>query len=111
MPITIAPLSLIATKNRRLGCRRGVSRRITNLNAVCSSDVLEPHRQFIALEKLAEAWLAYENSHQNVLGMVAEYQVDNEQVAFLEMEGAYEAAINNAKKTIRRKHNLSEQHS
>ena len=104
----MALLSLIAAKNRRLGCRRGVNRRITYLKAVCGSDVLDPHRQSIALERLVKAWLAYENSHQDVLGMVVEYKVENEQVAFLEMEGAYEAAIDNAKKTIRGKHRTAQ---
>ena len=78
--------------------------RIANFKAVCSPDVLELDKESTVSERLAETWHMYESSHHDVLGMVTEYEVDDEQVAFLEMEEAYEAAVNNVRMIIKCKH-------
>ena len=78
--------------------------RIANLKAVCSPDVLKLNKQSTDSERLVEAWQMYDSSHQDIFGMVAEYEVDDKQGAFLEMEEAYEAAINTARKIIKGKH-------
>ena len=97
----MAPLRLTVTKNRRLGYLLGVRRRIANLKAICDPGVLELDKQSTASERLAEAWQKYKSSHEDVLSIVTEDKVANEQATLTNMEEAYEAAINDAKKIIK----------
>ena len=51
--------------------------RIANLKAVCGPDILKLDKQSTASERLVEAWQIYESSHQDILSMVAECEVDD----------------------------------
>ena len=97
----MAPLPLTAAKNWQLDYQLGVRRRIANLKNICNPGRLELDKRSTALERLAEAWQKYESRHQEVLGMVAEYKVADEQGTFIEMEEAYEAAIDDTRKIIK----------
>ena len=88
----MAPLPLTVAKNKRTGFLPRVRRKIVNLKAICDDpEVLELDKLSTALERLVEAWRKYENSQQDVLGLVAEDKFVNEQFTFTEMEEIYEA--------------------
>ena len=94
MPLTV-------TKNTRLGYLMRVRRRIANLKDTCNPGVLKLDKRSTASERLAEAWQKYKSSHQDVPGMVVEYEIVDDQATFIKMEEAYKSATDNAKKTIK----------
>ena len=83
----MALLPLNVAKNKRTGFLTGVRRKIANLKANCEdTEVLKLDKLSTALERLEEAWKKYENSHQEVLGLVLEDKVEDEQANLSEME-------------------------
>ena len=98
----MTPLKLTAAKNKRTGFLLRVRRKVATLKAICN----DPGRQnklAIATTRLAESWQEYENSQQDVLGLVTEDELGSEQVTFIEMEDTYEAAIDEANGIIKGK--------
>ena len=77
----MAPLNV--AKNKRTGFLTGVRRKIASLKAICEDpEIQELDRLSTATERLVEAWKKYENSHQEVLGLVTEDEVEDEQATF-----------------------------
>ena len=104
IPSLMAPPSLNVDKNMRTNLLRRFRRKIAKVKDTCNvSDVLDLDKLSTASEALAEAWQRYENSHQDVLVLLTEDKVSDEQTTFIEMEEAYEVAINEARKIIKGK--------
>ena len=100
----MASLPLTIAKDKRFSCLLGVNRKITALRDICDNpekQKQEQDRVSTATVRLEEAWRKYEEGQQDVLGLVAEDQIGNELVIFLEMEKIYEAAIDKATKIIK----------
>ena len=80
----------------------GVKKKIGNLKAICEDpEVQELNRLSTDRERLVEAWKKYENSHQEVLSLVMEDEVEDEQATFTDAEESYEAAINEVNKLLK----------
>ena len=97
----MASLPLTIAKTKRLGYLLGVSKKITALREVC--DDMEKQKQErdrvpTATAGLEEAWQKYEESQQDVLGLVTKDQVGDEVGIYVEMEEIYEAAVDKANK-------------
>ena len=87
----MAPLPLTVAKNKRTGFLTGLKKKIPTLNAICKDpEIQELDRLSTASERLVEAWKNYENSHQEVLNLVTEDEVENEQATFNDAEENYE---------------------
>ena len=94
------PLPLNVAKNRQTGFLTRLRRKITNVKAVSAGPGdLELDKLSTAWDILEEALRNYENSQQEVLGLVLEDEVEGKQVTSIEM--AIEAAIDKAMKIIR----------
>ena len=99
----MASLQLTIAKNERFGCLLGVNRKITALKDICNDpEKQEQDRVSTATARLEEAWKKYDESQQDVLGLVSEDQVGNELVIFVKLEEIYEAAVDETNK-IRKK--------
>ena len=84
IPSTMAPPPLNVAKNKRTNLLRRLRRKIAKVKDICDvSDVLDLDKLSTALEALAEAWQKYENSHPDVLVLLAEDKVSNEQATFI----------------------------
>ena len=74
----MAPLPLTVAKNKRTGFLTGVKKKIATLKAICEDppETQELDRLSTATERLVEAWKKYEISHQDVLGLETEDEVE-----------------------------------
>ena len=96
----MTPLKLTAAKNKWTGFLLRVRRKVATLKAICNNPGKQG-RLAIMTTRLAESWQEYENSQQDVLGLVTKDEVENEQVTFIKMEEIYKAAINDANGIIK----------
>ena len=83
----MAPLKLTATKNKQTDFLLRVRRKVTTLKVICNDpEKQEQGRLARATTRLAETWQEYDNSQQDVLGLITEKEVEAKQVTFIEME-------------------------
>ena len=102
-PSTMTSPSLAVAKSKRFGCLLEVNRTITVLRDICNDpEEQEPDRVATATARLKEAGLKYEEAQQDVLGLAAEDQVDDELTIFFETEKIRDNAIDKARKISRK---------
>ena len=73
----MTPLKLTAAKKKWTGFLHRIKRK-----AICD-DPGEQDRLAIAFTRLTESWQEYENTQQDVLGLVTEDEVEKEQVTYI----------------------------
>ena len=78
----MTPLTLTAAKNKQTGFLIRVRRKVATLKAICN-DPGKQDRLAIASTRLTESWQEYENTQQDVLGLVTEDEVEKEQVTYI----------------------------
>ena len=79
-------------KNKRTGFLLRVRKKIATLKAICDDrEVLKLDKLSTSSDRMKEAWRTYESSQLDVLGLLAEYEVEDEQVTFTKMKESYEA--------------------
>ena len=104
IPSTMDPPPLNVAKTKQTNLLRRLKRKIAMVKNICNvTEVLNLDKLSTALEALTEAWQRFENSHQDVLNLLAEDKISDEQNTFIEIEEAYEGAIDKVRSIIRGK--------
>ena len=78
-------------------------RRIATLRTVCEDQEKQKQDELsTASTRVEEAWKKYENRQRDILGLTADTEDEDEQAIFNEMKEIYEAAIDGAKKILKK---------